>query len=74
VGEECTQEVADLIDICMRTNVEERPSAKEVVARLQVRFAPMPDIVLSCQRACILEASQRLAQGFALLIPLHIYA
>lgn len=36
VGEECTQEVADLLDICMRTNVEERPSAKELVAVLQV--------------------------------------
>lgn len=47
VGEECTQEVADLIDICMRTSVEERPSAKDVVARLQVLFAPMPDTVIS---------------------------
>lgn len=36
VGEECTQEVADLLDICMRTNVDERPSAKEIVAALQV--------------------------------------
>jgi hypothetical protein len=36
VGEECTQEVADLLDVCLRTNVDERPSAKELVARIQV--------------------------------------
>ncbi|EIE26921.1 kinase-like protein [Coccomyxa subellipsoidea C-169] len=42
VGEECTQEVADLLDICMRTNVEERPSAKELVAVLQA-LPPQPN-------------------------------
>lgn len=38
VGEECTQEVADLLERCIRTNVDERPTAKEIVAALQVRF------------------------------------
>ncbi len=38
VGEECTQEVADLLERCIRTNVDERPNAKEIVAALQVSF------------------------------------
>ena len=36
VGEECTEEVRELIDVCMRTNVDERPSAMDIVHRLQV--------------------------------------
>ena len=36
VGEECTEEVRDLIDVCMRTNVNERPSAMDIVQKLQV--------------------------------------
>lgn len=40
VGEECTEEVRDLIDICMRTNVNERPSAMDIVHKLQVAFPP----------------------------------
>ena len=36
VPEECTEEVRELIDLCMRTNVNERPSAMDIVNRLQV--------------------------------------
>lgn len=36
VPEECTEEVRELIDVCMRTNVNERPSAMDLVNRLQV--------------------------------------
>lgn len=42
VGEECTQEVADLLERCIRTNVNERPTAKEIVAALQVTFLFTP--------------------------------
>ena len=38
VGEECTEEVRELVDVCMRTNVDERPSAMDIVHRLQVPF------------------------------------
>ena len=39
--EECTEEVRELIDLCMRTNVNERPSAMDIVNRLQVIFRQM---------------------------------
>ncbi|CAL8468908.1 g8449 [Coccomyxa elongata] len=42
VGEECTQEVADLLERCIRTNVDERPNAKEIVAALQA-LPPQPN-------------------------------
>ena len=42
VGEECSQEVADLLERCIRTNVDERPTAKEIVAALQVRLLFTP--------------------------------
>ena len=39
--EECTEEVRELIDLCMRTNVNERPSAMDIVNRLQVILRPI---------------------------------
>ena len=49
VGEECTDEVRELIDLCMRTNVNERPSAMEIVTRLQVRMLALP--AYSCTKS-----------------------
>lgn len=42
VGEECTEEVASLLDVCLRTRVEERPSAKDLVSQLQA-LPPQPN-------------------------------
>ena len=49
--EECTEEVRELIDLCMRTNVNERPSAMDIVNRLQVILRPT-----RAQRASLIKA------------------
>ena len=40
VGEECTEQVPQIIEACMQTDVALRPSAKDLVGMLQV-----PDLV-----------------------------
>ena len=50
--EECTEEVRELIDLCMRTNVNERPSAMDIVNRLQVILRPTRAQQASLITAC----------------------
>lgn len=68
VGEECTEEVRELIDVCMRTNVDERPSAMDIVHRLQV-----PSFFI-CLQLCVRIFIQTyiLWQGVMCLLPAYM--